>query len=135
MAVSVTKIAAAAAPEASLSKLDLPEFRKIVETKSAIILDARRNVHWRRGHIPGALGLSQDAFENDYASLKKLLEANKDRQIIVYCWGEMCEDSRLVAHALVKLGYRNVSIFTGGWMDWTQNGLPVEGGKEAIDGE
>ena len=45
-----------------------------------------------------------------------MLKAAHDKPIIVYCSGGDCHDSRLVANALLSLGFGNVSVFTGGWM-------------------
>ena len=51
-------------------------------------------------------------------------------RIIVYCSGGDCHDSRLVANALLSLGFSNVSVFTGGWDAWSAAGLPASTGSE-----
>src|ERR1700752_2989924 len=45
------------APAATVA---LPEFRSAVETKNALILDARPSVFFEQGHVPGALNLARD---------------------------------------------------------------------------
>jgi rhodanese-related sulfurtransferase len=47
----------------------------------------------------------------------------------VYCSGGDCHDSRLVANALLSLGFSNVSVFTGGWVAWSEAKLPVSTGS------
>jgi rhodanese-related sulfurtransferase len=103
----------------------LPEFRSAVEAKKALILDARPFVFYDQGHVPGALNLARDDFALDYRHLSALLQSSAGKPIIVYCSGGDCHDSRLVANALLTLGFSNVSVFTGGWEAWSAAGLPT----------
>src|SRR5689334_1360584 len=100
----------------------LPQFRSAVETKKALILDARPFVFYEQGHVPGALNLARDDFARDYRHLSALLQSATGKPIIVYCSGGDCHDSRLVANALLTLGFSNVSVFTGGWEAWSAAG-------------
>src|SRR5260370_26078119 len=86
----------------------LDKFRSAVDSKSALILDARPSVFFEKGHVPGALNLARDNFAGDYRALSTVLKANTDKPIIVYCSGGDCHDSRLVANALLNLGFSNV---------------------------
>ncbi|MGO9603624.1 MAG: rhodanese-like domain-containing protein [Candidatus Binataceae bacterium] len=116
------------APPFRLSDIDtisLNDFRTIVDNKSATILDARAQPFYQQGHVPGAMNLSRDDFAADYRRLRSTLEPLKDKPIIVYCSGGDCHDSRLVASALLSLGFSQVKVFTDGWTGWTQAGLPV----------
>ena len=104
---------------APAATVDLKDFRSAVESKSALILDARPSVFFKQGHVPGALNLSREDFAHDYRRLSPVLKAAGDKPIIVYCSGGECHDSRLVANALLTLGFGNVSVFTGGWEAWS----------------
>lgn len=107
--------------------LDLAGFRAIVEQKTkGIILDARPEIFHRLGHVPGALSLPREVFETAYAKRRSLLAADQSQLIAVYCSGISCEDSQMVAEALVKLGYSRIFVFKGGWSEWTANNLPEE---------
>jgi rhodanese-related sulfurtransferase len=105
------------------------EFRSAVESKSALVLDARPSVFFEQGHVPGAFNLARDDFAHDYRHLADVLKAADDKPIIVYCSGGECHDSRLVANALLTLGFSNVSVFTGGWEAWAAAGLPASTGS------
>jgi rhodanese-related sulfurtransferase len=107
----------------------LDEFRSAVDSKSALIFDARPSSFFEQGHVPGASNLARDDFAHDYRRLDSVLKAAQDRPIIVYCAGGDCHDSRLVANALLTLGYSNVSVFTGGWQEWSAARLPVSTGQ------
>jgi rhodanese-related sulfurtransferase len=120
-----TLVAAPPFTIAPAATVGLPEFRSAAETRSALILDARPSVFFEQGHVPGALNLARDDFARDYRHLSPSLKSAADMPIIVYCSGGDCHDSRLVANALLSLGFSNVSVFTGGWEAWAAAGLPT----------
>jgi len=115
---------------APASTVRLPEFRSAVESKRALILDARPSVFFEQGHVPGALNLARDDFARDYRNLSPTLKAATDKPIIVYCSGGECHDSRLVANALLTLGFSDVRVFTDGWDGWLAAGLPTSMGAQ-----
>jgi len=131
METAVSKVAPVVAPV--LATMDHPqiisleEFRDLVENKKAIVLDARPEIFHRLGHVPGAISLPREDFENVYAKYKGLLESYRDQAIAVYCSGSNCEDSDMVANGLVKLGCHRVLVFKGGWDQWSGAKLPQEG--------
>lgn len=114
---------------APAATVGLEEFHSAVESKSALILDARPSVFFEQGHVPGALNLARDAFARDYRQLAPVLKPATDKPIFVYCAGGDCHDSRLVANALMSLGFSNVRVFTGGWEEWSKARLPVSTGS------
>lgn len=124
-----TLVAAAPFAIAPAATVSLADFRTAAETKSALILDARPAVFYERGHVPGAMNLSRDDFANDYHRLAATLKAAQAKPIIVYCSGGACHDSRLVANALLSLGFSNVSIYPGGWEEWSAAHLAQATGK------
>ncbi len=116
------------APPFRLEDLDtvgLDEFRGLVKSGQTVILDARAASFYTAGHVPGALNLSRQDFAGDYQRLRPTLDKAKDNPVVVYCSGGECHDSRLVASALISLGYTHVRIFTGGWAAWTASGAPI----------
>ncbi|HEY5811763.1 MAG TPA: rhodanese-like domain-containing protein [Terrimicrobiaceae bacterium] len=132
---AVAKIAPTVSPEASPPRaesvslpprLSLEEFRNFVEGKQGWVLDARPELFHRLGHVPGAIAMPRDDFENYYRKHQGELEKDKGRVLVIYCSGGDCEDSELVETALRKLEYTQISIFEGGWGEWTKAGLPEE---------
>ena len=124
---SVEKIASSAnLPIALDGDVDREEMQKVSATKSTLILDARPEIFYRLGHIPSALSLPRDDFENRYQVLQGTLTSHRDKALIVYCSSSDCHDSQMVAEALQKLGYPHVRIFRGGWSDWGSASLPEE---------
>ncbi len=124
-----TLVVAPAFKIAPAATVGLEKFRSATESNSALILDARPSVFFEQGHVPGAFNLARDDFAHDYRHLAGVLQAARDKPIIVYCSGGDCHDSRLVANALLTLGFSNVSVFTGGWDAWSAAGLPASTGS------
>jgi rhodanese-related sulfurtransferase len=114
---------------APAATVGLAEFRSAVENKSTLILDARPSALFEQGHVPGAFNLARDDFAHDYRRLDSVLKAAQNKPIIVYCGGGNCHDSRLVANALLTLGFGDVSVFTGGWEVWSASSLPASTGN------
>jgi rhodanese-related sulfurtransferase len=107
-----------------VTMIDLEEFRAAVQSRSALILDARSSVYYRLAHVPGALNLARDNFAADYLQLRSEIDKSRDKQVVVYCSGGDCRDSKMVAQALMSLGFTNVAVFGGGWARWTAAHLP-----------
>jgi rhodanese-related sulfurtransferase len=80
---------------------------------------------YRAMRIPGSLNVpcSPSLFESEEA-LKGL---NRDDEIVVYCSSDVCYASIAVYHFLVQRGYRNVSRYAGGLLDWEEAGYPLDG--------
>ncbi len=107
-------------------EMNLEEFSRFVEEKRGLVLDARAEIFYRLGHVPGAVSLPRENFEERYIILKPLLESHRQDLIAIYCSNNSCEDSFLVQKALVNLGYNHVGLFKGGWSLWKSAGKPQE---------
>ena len=96
---------------------------------SIIFIDARDDEHYQGGHIP-------EAYQLDYyrptAYLGTVLPlCQTAEQIVVYCNGGDCEDSKHTAIFLRDAGIpaNKLFVYVGGIMEWSTNGLPVETGQ------
>lgn len=106
--------------------LSLAEFVDFVENKRGLVLDARPEIFHRLGHVPGALSLPRDDFENIYPTLKDKLEVDLAQPVVIYCASVSCEDADLVKKALAALGFTQLKLFERGWAEWTAAGKPEE---------
>jgi len=117
-----------------IAHIELGEAWALCNEGKAVFVDARSPREYRAGHIPGALLLPVDEFEETIASWKNLIPP--ETPLIAYCAGEGCDSSREVAALLVEHGYTQVKVFFGGWEHWTGAGYPVEkGSSEGERGE
>ena len=88
------------------------EAKTIMDTERGyVILDTRTREEYDQGHIPCAIQISHDEI------MEKTEEVltDKDQLILVYC--RSGRRSKIVAEALVELGYTNIREF-GGIIDW-----------------
>lgn len=118
-------VCAVTAPENSVKHLDLTEFTKVVDNKSAVILDARSG-KWDDGkRVPGAKSLSSSSSENE---ITKMLP-DKRQAIVTYCSNTKCPASKMLATKLVGMGYSNVSEYAPGIKGWMEAGKTIEMAK------
>ena len=94
------------------------------QTHNTIFLDARLEPDYEAGHIPRALNLPFEEFEQYYPKIEPLL--SRDKNIITYCDGTECEASLFLVRLLKTKGFENLKIFFGGWTEWNKAGLPVQ---------
>jgi rhodanese-related sulfurtransferase len=115
---------AAKAASALPRKISLAEARKRFDNKSALFVDARVHLFFQAGHIPTAVSLSRKEFEEkpDLAAVA----AYKQKQLVLYCSGQDCPDSSLLAAYLMKASFAHIEIFEGGFPEWQDAGYPVE---------
>ena len=83
----------------------------------AVLIDARREEDYRAGHLEGAISVPVDA--DDKKQQEAMAGITKDALIIVYCKSRECPYAEAVATRLQKNGFRNLSIFKGGWDEWS----------------
>lgn len=97
------------------------------QSAGAVFLDARDSSDFVVGHIPQALNLPFDYYDEHAGAI--LPQVPKDAQIVTYCGGADCELSLYLARQLRQEGYTNLFIFFGGYVAWEAAGMPVD--KEA----
>jgi rhodanese-related sulfurtransferase len=104
--------------------LTAQETSERLEQGGFILLDARDELDYEKGHIPGALSLPVRRFELFYKKMKRDLP--REAKIIVYCQRVECGSSLHLAEELRKLKYGNVEVFLGGFDAWEEAGYPSE---------
>ena len=91
---------------------DLPQSRP-----DALIVDARRRDEFDAGHIPGALSLDAEHWDE---ALPDFLGAwSPERPVVIYCGGQACGLSKEVALKLLHdLPEARVYVLKGGYPAW-----------------
>lgn len=111
--------------EVAMGTIELGEFAGMVRERSVLVIDARAPLFYRMGHVPGAVNLPREGFAS-FLERSGLLGEGKSRVVVVYCQSETCEDSRMVAESLRRVGFASVRVFSEGWRRWVESGEPVE---------
>lgn len=83
----------------------------------ALWLDARPDAQFEAAHVPGAIQLNEDRW-NELLPVA-LKEWSPARTTVVYCSSQSCGASREVAERLRKeAGLKQVFVLDGGWESW-----------------
>lgn len=89
------------------------------KTPGVLLLDVRPDVFFHKiGHIPGAKSFPGMEMEKLYPEYKTAISAAV--RVVVYCDGMHCQEAEHVAKALKELGHENISIYRGGWQEWSK---------------
>jgi rhodanese-related sulfurtransferase len=105
----------------------LLQVREMLESKEAVIVDARSDLAFSEGRIKGALSMPVGEFDARFKDFSKKVPANL--AIIVYCSGYGCHDGMTVGKKLMEKGYGQVFVYEGGFPEWKDAGLPIDSGK------
>ena len=103
-----------------------PDHKPGESDSKIFFIDARDDVNFNEGHIPGALQVDHYRVEKYMPDVLPMLEEAK--KIIVYCNGGDCEDSIHVCHDLMdaKVPYEKLYLFEGGMKAWKDAKQAVE---------
>lgn len=83
-------------------------------------IDARIQEQYDAEHIPGAVLLNEQHFEEQLFGLLDTLQTNK-KPIILYCNAAKCDASRKILERLKQtLSIENAFVLKGGWNAWRQ---------------
>ena len=91
-----------------------------------VFIDARDEEHYLGGHVPGAYEFDPYHPEKYFPAVLPVCQAAE--QIVVYCNGGDCDDSKTAALLLRDVGIANRKIFIygGGITEWTNYHQPFE---------
>ena len=91
---------------------------EIAEWKDRVLwVDARSSVDFSGDHIPGAVRLTEDDWNELLPELLKSWEPNC--AVVVYCNSRKCHTSEEVAKRLrEEVGLKPVYVLRGGWEAW-----------------
>ena len=100
-------------------KLDTSEATRIINKENALVVDLRTSAEFNSGTISGAINLEPDSVDKE----NSLFKANESDQILLVC--KLGSSSSAVGGRLIKQGFENVNILSGGMQGWVQAGLPL----------
>jgi len=104
--------------------IDVEGMLSLQDRSKLLIVDARSRFYFRKRHIPNAINVPWNDIDGAYR--RAGLEAVEfDSAVVVYCESSNCKDSKVVASAFRSLGYKNVTVFTGGLQEWERAELPL----------
>ncbi len=108
--------------------LKADEVNKFAEDKNTIFVDMRNHYEYEVGHFENAIEIPSDTFKEQLPMAVKMLEENKDKNLVMYCTGGIrCEKAS--AYFQYK-GFNNVYHVEGGIIEYARKakeiGLPLK---------
>ena len=87
--------------------------------ENVIWVDARPDADFGRDHVPGAISLNEDRWNE---LLPQFLAAwSPGKKVVVYCSAESCNAAREVAKRLRdEAQLKDVFVLQGGWEEWVK---------------
>jgi rhodanese-related sulfurtransferase len=90
---------------------------RLIGKEGVTLIDARLAADFRTGHIAGAQSIPVNAPAADVEdALRSIPHSNS---IVIYCQSKDCPFSGVVAQKVFKRGYHDLSIYAGGWLEWS----------------
>lgn len=115
----------------AVAKIPLPagllQVKELFDRKEAVFVDARDDFLYSQGHIKGAFVMPLGQADAKLAQLMAKVPVTST--LVVYCNGYNCHDSMTLGTKLMERGYRQVYVYEGGYPEWKDAGLPIEGAK------
>ncbi|MEM0967386.1 MAG: rhodanese-like domain-containing protein [Verrucomicrobiota bacterium] len=109
-------------------RVDLETALTWSESEGVRWVDAREEVEFLSGHIPGAVLLNENDWDGGLDRLLSVWDA--DTRLVVYCGDATCNASEAVARRLQEdLGFEEVYVLSDGWSGWVGSGGEVWSGE------
>ena len=105
----------AATTEVAVKTISTPEVRQLLDSKRSFQFWNVLTDEWFKGeNIAGSRRVPLDKVGNEV----RTTNLPRNAEIVVYCGGPKCPQSRMAAEKLAKLGYENVRAYEGGLEEW-----------------
>ncbi len=84
----------------------------------AIWIDARPDEEFALGHVPGAVQLNEDRWNELLPQMLQVVDS-PEKRVVVYCSSKSCNLALEIARRLRKEAQlKNVFVLEGGWEAW-----------------
>ncbi|HCY40012.1 MAG TPA: hypothetical protein DHV48_01425 [Prolixibacteraceae bacterium] len=101
-------------------------FKELIATENAIILDVRTPQEYSRGNIQGStlINIADPGF------VSRINMLQKDKTILIYCLTG--SRSSVAANYMTRLGFKKIYNLQQGIMDWNRQGYPLIQSNQAV---
>ena len=112
-----------ATTEVGVRTISTQELRQLLDSKRSFEFWNVLTDEWFSGeNIPGSRRVPLDKVGREV----RATNLPRNAEIVVYCGGPKCPQSRMAAEKLAKLGHENVRAYEGGLEEWKGSGFVVE---------
>lgn len=96
--------------------VDAALFNELTEDKNTVVVDMRNHYEYEVGHFENAVEIPSDTFREQLPMAVRMLENNKEKNIIMYCTGGIrCEKASAY---MLHNGFKNVFHLEGGIINY-----------------
>lgn len=99
-----------------LPHVNKEEVAELLNTET-VFIDARYARDFKAGHLAGAINVPVNASDDERG--KVLNGVSKDSHLVIYCQSAGCKFAEEVTKKLMADGFSDISIFKGGWGEWS----------------
>jgi rhodanese-related sulfurtransferase len=99
-------------------------FSVALDATEAQFIDVRPHAAFDQGHIPGALSIPLDEWEESYLQLADWVES--ETPLTLYCSSRECDDALTLALLIQEFGGTQLVLYIDGFEVWEKYGGPVE---------
>jgi rhodanese-related sulfurtransferase len=114
---------AAPATGGAYRTISLDQFKRLLTARRGILLDARNEDEYVKGHVPGARNVPG---QNPDPSFEHLAQIPRDSLVIVYCNNPDCHLGRMLIDFMKVLGFTDMVLYDDGWDGWVAAREPVD---------
>ncbi len=107
-------------PALAISTAEVMQLLASAEAANYVLVDARPEVKFNEGHVPGALSIPKPMLEQNLGKLPK------EKTIVFYCGGLHCDLSPQSAEIAMKNGFEKVKVWYEGEPGWAKAGNYLE---------
>ncbi|MCF6456841.1 rhodanese-like domain-containing protein [Pseudoalteromonas sp. MMG024] len=108
----------------AVKQVNPQQLTHLVNRENGLVVDIRALKDFNQSHIAGSVHLAAEkAKQGEFVGLEK----SKNDPIILVCVSGMTAQS--IANGLVKAGYEQVNVLSGGITAWQNANLPLTTGK------
>lgn len=114
-------------PEFETGRISMERVKVVIDAGTAIVIDARGEHEYDKGHLPGAINVPYDMFVEYQSVLDE--QVPYDAPVIVYCTSVSCDLGEKLILELRLMDYQHIVLYPGGWDEWSEAGYPIEGSE------
>ena len=112
--------------------VDAKTFNELTENPDTVVIDMRNHYEYEVGHFEKAIEIPSDTFREQLPMAAEMLDADKERPIIMYCTGGIrCEKASAY---MLHRGFTNVFHLEGGIINYA-NKVKQEGLENKFHGK
>src|SRR5262245_20509889 len=125
-------------PNQKTREVSTDELKRILTSKSALVLDTRPYREFAMSHVPGAQNVAPkpgtpiSMYVSDVKEIERLVGGDKSKPLVLYCNGPFCGKSKRLSEELLTAGFTSVRRYQLGIPVWRALGGLTEIELDAV---